>query len=778
MKIKSKLLYGSILLAAIPTIIVSLTVGFNAVDMSRETATQQAKSQMASLRQKNISSLVDQTSRIENQLLSWSGSQFLADGVVSFKETFEVYAQQSENLRREDLSDTVLNASLTNHYQGSFSQNFRTLNPGQTPPVAQYLNSSDRTSKLLQYQFISNNKDKEKEKLTRLANGTDYGFIHTSYHPTLNSLAKRFGYTDIYLVDTESDRIVYSQKKQIDFTTSLVDGPFSSTSLGEVYRKAKQSSAKDSTFFSDFAPHTPSFGRQTAFIASPIYDSGYKVGVLVFQFDETLINRILNPENRWEAGYGMTGQTYLVADNHTLRSQNRDFIERPNEFFSALQSKGINEHAVSMIKSHQSTFAIEPFRTELASQALSGNSGIEQTLNYRGLDVFAAYAPVEILGRKWGLISEIGVKESLQPSEKISQSIIKTTLVIALLALLSAAFCGWLLARSITRPIEQIVETMADIAEGDGDLTRRLDESQDDEVGHLSREFNKFIGKIHGIINDVSLETSSMSSGSSAMLEVAAQSSQSTIQQQAETHRVSEAISQITESIQSVADHASSASQISRDAATESAKGKTVVEGAISTIEDLATQNSHASTVINELRDQTEEIGSVLDVIRGVAEQTNLLALNAAIEAARAGEHGRGFAVVADEVRTLASRTQESTEQINTIINQVQTGASNAVEVMKSNQQMTDQSVEQANQAGEALQNITTLITSVDSMTGKIATATEEQRHTADEVGSIMGTINAITDTSAKNASQTSETSESISQIANRLNGLVNQFKI
>ncbi len=778
MKIKSKLLYGSILLAAIPTIIVSLTVGFNAVNMSQETATQQAKAQMASLRQQNISSLVDQTSRIKNQLLSWSGSQFLVDGVVSFKETYEVYALQNDNLQREDLSDAVLNSSLSTYYQGTFSKNYQTLNPRETPPVNQYLDSSDRTTKILQYQFIANNKEKDKEKLTQLNNGTDYSFIHTSYHPTLNSLAKRFGYTDIYLVDSKSGRIVYSQKKQIDFATSLTDGPFANTSLGDVFRKANQSSSKDSSFFSDFASYVPSYGRQTAFIASPIYDSGYKVGVLIFQFDETLINQILNPNNSWNAGYGSTGQTYLIADNHTLRSQNRDFIERPNEFFSALKNKGADGRTLSKIKSHHSTFAIEPFRTELASQALNGQSGIEKTSNYRGLEVFAAYAPIEILGRKWGLISEIGVEESLQPSNEISQAIIKTTLVVALLALLGAAVCGWLLARTITRPIEKIIETMADIAEGDGDLTRRLDESQDDEVGHLSREFNRFVSKIHRIINDVSTETSSLSSGSSAMLEVAAQSSQSTIQQQAETHRVAEAISQITESIQSVADHASSASQTSRDAATESAKGKTVVEGAIATIENLATQNNHASKVINELRDQTEEIGSVLDVIRGVAEQTNLLALNAAIEAARAGEHGRGFAVVADEVRTLASRTQESTEQINTIINRVQTGASNAVEVMKSNQQMTDQSVEQANQAGEALQNITTLITSVDSMTGKIASATEEQRHAAGEVGTIMTNINAITDTNAKNASQTRETSESISQIASQLNGLVHQFKV
>jgi methyl-accepting chemotaxis protein len=251
-----------------------------------------------------------------------------------------------------------------------------------------------------------------------------------------------------------------------------------------------------------------------------------------------------------------------------------------------------------------------------------------------------------------------------------------------------------------------------------------------------------------------------------------------TLQQQSETSQVVTAMNEMTATVQEVARHATEAAAAASNADHASVDGKKVVLSTMNAIEALSSEVHSAANVISQLEKDSENIGTVLDVIKGIAEQTNLLALNAAIEAARAGEQGRGFAVVADEVRTLASRTQQSTQEIQTMIENLQVGAQSAVKVMDESRAKAEDSVSQAAKAGGSLEEITHSVSQINDMNTQIATAAEEQSAVAEEINRNIVNISEIVDRTADGANQTSIASEELASLAAQLQQLVNQFKV
>ena len=251
-----------------------------------------------------------------------------------------------------------------------------------------------------------------------------------------------------------------------------------------------------------------------------------------------------------------------------------------------------------------------------------------------------------------------------------------------------------------------------------------------------------------------------------------------TLQQQSETSQVVTAMNEMTATVQEVARHATEAASAANKADHASVEGKKVVLSTMNAIEALSSEVHSAANVISQLEKDSENIGTVLDVIKGIAEQTNLLALNAAIEAARAGEQGRGFAVVADEVRTLASRTQQSTQEIQAMIENLQVGAQTAVKVMDESRAKAESSVSQAAKAGGSLEDITHSVSLINDMNTQIATAAEEQSAVAEEINRNIVNISEIVDRTADGANQTSIASEELASLAAQLQQLVNQFKV
>ncbi|KII31330.1 chemotaxis protein [Pseudomonas fluorescens] len=351
----------------------------------------------------------------------------------------------------------------------------------------------------------------------------------------------------------------------------------------------------------------------------------------------------------------------------------------------------------------------------------------------------------------------------------IIATIIAVAIVIALLGML---------IRFLIQPLHVMTRAMADIADGEGDLTKRLTIVNNDEFGILGTAFNRFVERIHGSIREVCSATGQVNEVALRVVAASNSSMYNSDQQASRTNSVAAAINQLGAAAQEIARNAAQASNQASDARSLAEDGQQVVDRSIVAMNQLSSMLSASSSNIESLNSKTVNIGQILEVITSISQQTNLLALNAAIEAARAGEAGRGFAVVADEVRNLAHRTQESAQQVQTMIEELQVGARESVSTMSDSQRHSQDSVEIANLAGERLSSVTQRIGEIDGMNQSVATATEEQTAVVESINVDITEINTLNQEGVENLQSTLRACSDLEQQAARLQQLVGSFRI
>lgn len=770
MLISRKLLLGAVLLSAVPAILVALISAEMGGGSALEAMERQASQQLVSIRETKRMQIEDYFVRIHNQVRSLALSPVTQNASSGFN---AVYRQSAETV------EIGGDARLRRFYEDQFGARYREKNGGASVDVQALYAALDPIAVTLQSAYIADNPQPlgNKHLLDTADETSAYGVIHQRFHPFYRDYLERFGYYDIFLIEPTEGRVIYSVFKELDYGTRLTAGPFASSGLADAYRGARDLAAGE-IFQTDYEHYVPSYDDEAAFVATPIYRGTELLGVLAFQIPIDGINMVMTSKGRWhEIGLGASGETYLVGADQTLRTASRFAIEDFAGYLQALTRNGISPAVLKVINDKTSGIGLQPVHSPGVDAASAGQTGFGRFADYRGVEVFSAYSPVAIEGLDWILLSEIDVGEALGPAYQLKRSIMLTAMAVALIMAALAATVGLWFARNISSPLLRLRDEVMAIGQS-ADLTKQVDADRQDEVGQIGTAINGMLSRFAEVLRHINRSSEALSQAASSMSAVTAQSRRAVAQQQSETDQMATAIEEMAATAREVASNTSQASDAAREAKVAMSEGSAVVVSAVEAINDLAHEVESAAGVIAKLKTDSQAIGGVLDVIRNVADQTNLLALNAAIEAARAGEAGRGFAVVADEVQVLASRTQQSTEEIQRMIQQVQAGADGASRAMDASQRQAAAGVDRAGRVHDALAQIGAAVDRIDEMSHQIASAAEEQNAVSADVAR---SVSAVADSGRQSAQSTSETaraSESLAELAARLKELVAQFRV
>ncbi|NVZ39686.1 methyl-accepting chemotaxis protein [Pseudomonas sp. 21615526] len=414
----------------------------------------------------------------------------------------------------------------------------------------------------------------------------------------------------------------------------------------------------------------------------------------------------------------------------------------------------IEERMKSLSRANQ----VEELRTLLNTELLNNSDQVNAVLN-RLLDIN----------------NKMALATNQQAADQYDMAFELVVILLILATALTMLF-AWLLTRSITLPIAQALDAAEEIAEGN--LTRPIKVEGHDEAGRLLLAMAKMQDKLKDTLQRISGSATQLASAAEELNAVTDESARGLTQQNNEIEQAATAVNEMTSAVEEVARNAVSTSEASKNATSSAGDGRDLVQETVSAIERMSSDVQATATLIGNLAEESRDIGKVLDVIRGLADQTNLLALNAAIEAARAGEAGRGFAVVADEVRALAHRTQQSTSEIERMIGSIQAGTEHAVDSMRNSTERAESTLNIAKGAGMSLDTINTAIVEINERNLVIASAAEEQAQVAREVDRNLVNIRDLSVQSATGASQTSAASSELSRLAVDLNGMVGRFRL
>lgn len=480
-------------------------------------------------------------------------------------------------------------------------------------------------------------------------------------------------------------------------------------------------------------------GNQVSTVASPIYQNGRIVGV-------------------------MRGAVTLSTLIERIRALNED----PSTDIFLISSEGVALTPTRSVSNPEQVITSEAAQAITAMQAGSGRYD-----NAAGVPVVGSYIPIPLLG--WGLVLEQTEKTAMAP---VYQTIWTLLLILAVILIL-ALLMGMAIVRSVTRTLggdpAYAAAVVGDVA--DGDLTREVTLSKGAGASLLG-SIEQMRVKLRGTIERIKVNSETLASAATELSQISQQTDSGVRQQSTQLENAATAINEMSATVEEVARNAQMAADHTIEASNRAQAGSQVVASAASSMQALSTDISDAAEVIRELKNDSDMIGQVLQVIRDVANQTNLLALNASIEAARAGDSGRGFAVVADEVRNLARRTEESTNEIQQVIDQLQGRSESAVKAISQSVEKTHATLELADHANTALNDILNVVSSAHDMIQHIATATEEQSAVAKEINQNIHLIKDVADQSAVHVGESTEATNSLSLLAEQLREEMNRFRV
>ncbi|GLS27875.1 methyl-accepting chemotaxis protein [Marinibactrum halimedae] len=772
MSLKLRLLISSIVLLIFTITVLMLTTIQSARELSTETLTDLAKARLVNQNVQTKSALESYLSTIESQIRSKANNVSIKEIATDFIDAFNNYSLERLPLSAED-KDT-----LASYYHDEFSKQYTQANNKTLPNLTSLYNKLSEISELLQYDFIANPTYGlgEKDKLISLNNNTAYSALHEKHHPSLRFFLQEFGYYDIFIADANTGYIVYSVFKELDFATNLRNGPYSTSGIGKAFNAALNSNS-NMVYFSDIQPYLPSYDALAGFISTPIYSNGNIIAVLIFQMPMDHIGNLLIHNKEWlERGFGASGETYLVNASGLLLNESRFFVEDFENYKKAISLK--YPDIIRHIERKNTSIGIQPVESPSVKEALNGQSGFKLIKDYRDVPVFSAYSPVNIGNHKFALMAEIDEAEALAPAYNLAQDLTQNAILVACVIAIIAIASVLYLSSLMIKPLRNLGNTFSELSEGRGDLTVKVSVSGIPEIDRISNGFNDFITHIHHIIKQVQQKAYTAASASEKLTSVTDESSRLTTEQSEQIHSVIQALSDLNTSVDAVKNTTEDTRQQSLVAHENLLENRKRANAASDNIHLLVSLISDSSEVIGGLKSEVEKITGMLNVITSISDQTNLLALNAAIEAARAGDAGRGFSVVADEVRALATRSQESANEISKLVDIMTTSSDKSVERMERAAVSADGGIHLVDLVTKAMDELAENIDRVAAMADTVTESTNAERQLLKNLVGNIDVIKTMSSEVNRGTQHTADISKELSQIAEESHQLIQGFKL
>nr|WP_252728391.1 methyl-accepting chemotaxis protein [Alteromonas sp. C1M14] len=756
----------AVLLMAGLSLYVSVTSASDALETS-------AKDKLRLQAVQSKQAIQDYLSFNEKQIRNFSSSSLIVEATKRFVPAYKKYA-----LEREAYSPSQDNL-LSSYYSNEFAQRYQERNVDALAQPTSLIQPLPLHAKQLQHDFIANSRFPigQKDALVDLNNKTTYATVHSQYHEEIRRFLNEFGYYDIFIADVTTGNIVYSVYKELDFATSLIDGPYANTEIGKAFSLSKSATDNNLVAVSKIAKYLPSYDALAGFLSSPITDeNGTVIGILIFQIPIDKIGSILTHNQNWsENGFGASGETFLVSPDKLLVTESRFFLENQTDYINALEVQ--QPSVAGRIKDAGTAVGIQPVKTSSVNLALEGKEGFTTLEDYRGVQVFSSYIPLNIGDYTYAILAEIDVDEALSPVFVLRSTLMLSTLVEALIILCIAIALALWLAKVLIKPLLLFGKACNELSSGNGDLTIRLTPSSIPEIDNIILPFNTFIEQVQKIVRSIKDNAQRLSHAAEELSSVMEQSNKSVTEQKQETLMVASSVEELSMTIADVSRstvETRDASDNASDSLKENMERATLAADNIKLLVKLL---GDSKDVISSLQNEVSLINSLLSDITSIADQTNLLALNAAIEAARAGEAGRGFSVVADEVRTLANRSQKSTVEISQIVERMNNASSLSVKEMDKASTAADGGIHLVNLVTTAMNELSQIIINVKNMTDSVASATEQQDATSDSVSENVNTIAAQSEEISHGVKIATESAQNLSIIAKETNTLVSSFK-
>ena len=772
MSLKMRLIWTIVFIVVLTIGLLSFISVNLAVNQSTDSLTAAVEKRLLSQNVQTSEAISEYLRTIESQVRAKAFSSATVEAAQSFIPAFNNYTAARGNINASELN------KLKSYYDVDFTKQYKKLNSDNLSNASGALSQVSDNGVALQFDFIANSSFElgMKDGLVDLKQNTAYADAHSKFHPEFRKFLNEFSYYDIFIADAASGNIVYSVFKELDFATSLKSGPYAKTEIGAAF-EAALNAKPESVNFSNIAPYLPSYNAFAGFISAPIYANDKVIAVLIFQMPMGKINSLATHHSKWnERGFGESGETYFVGDSGFLLTESRFFIEDKDNYIKTIAAKYPKEANEVQIK--DTSIGLQPVESLSAQKALAGEKGFNVFKDYRGVEVFSAYSPIKMGDHVIGVIAEVDVDEALRPAKELARSLVTSTFILGIGLLFVAILITLWLAAKLVSPLNQLGKTCDGLGAGDGDLTIKINSVNIPEIDRIIVGFNIFIRQIRDIVIQLKIDADSLASASEELSNITKSSLSKTAQQRDQSFLVATAMKQLTVAVEEVSKstvHTNSQSLQAQKSLNENMERADMAAGNIKLLVSLI---DDSSKVIGSLKNEVNQITSFLNVITSIADQTNLLALNAAIEAARAGEAGRGFSVVADEVRTLATRSQQSTVEISKLVEVMNVSATKSVNAMERATAAADGGIHLVDLVTTALDELSVNLKQVIELSEIVASATEEQHQTTNSVLANVNTISDLATDVELGAKHTSQAADSLAKTAAHTHSLVGRFKV